>query len=140
MKTLIAYSTIALGTVLFTFGPAHAFFDDGNGNTAGGIASSTTGNATGEGEGTFGMTFEGNGSTSGSLNGNTVGRASDASDTKGSVTGFGDGRADAKGGAKFSMHFTGRAKADGDFKSDQEGSMQNMFSGENREYYYRPVK
>jgi hypothetical protein len=136
MKNLIAYSVIAMGTVLFTFGPAHAFFDDNNSNHAFGGASATKGDATGEAEGTFGMTFEGNGSTSGSLNGNTVGRASDDVDTSGSVTGFGDGRADAKGGAKFSMTFSGRAKANGDFTSNNEGSMQNMFSGENTPYYY----
>ena len=135
-KQFMALTIIATGIIGFTFGPAHAFFDDGNGNTAGGMTSKSIGNASGEGEGTFGMTFEGSGSTSGAVNGNTVGRASDDVDTSGSVTGFGDGRGDAKGTARFSMTFSGRAKGNGDFTSNNEASMQNMFGAENRPYYY----
>ena len=136
---------------VFLVMPAHAFFADNNNHKSTGGASSTmNGDATGEAEGTFGMTFEGNGSTSGALNGNTVGRANadgnliddhrtnGQSRGNGSVTGFGDGRGDAKGGAKFSMTFSGRAKGKGNFDADGEGSVDNVFAGENRDYYYRP--
>jgi hypothetical protein len=88
MKTLIAYSTIALSTVLFTFGPAHAFIDDGNTNTAGGADAQMNGNAEG------------------------------------------------RGVATFSMNFSASANTKADFDADGNGSMQNMFAGEQRPYYY----
>ena len=88
MKTLFAYTTIALSTVLFTFGPAHAFFDDGNGNTAAG--------------------------TNAQVNGDAEGR----------------------GVATFSMNFSASANTKANFDADGEGSMQNMFAGEQRPYYY----
>lgn len=88
MKTLIAYSTIALSTVLFTFGPAHAFIDDGNTNAAGGADAQMNGNAEG------------------------------------------------RGVATFSMNFSASANTKADFDADGNGSMQNMFAGEQRPYYY----
>ena len=91
MKNLIAYSTIALGITLFTFGPAHAFIDDGNGNHSGGA------NAT--------------------MN----------SDAKG------------RGVATFNMNFSASANTEANFDADGNADMQNMFYGENRDYYYRPV-
>jgi len=90
MKNLIAYSTIALSTVLFTFGPAHAFMEDTNGNHSGGA--------------------------NGQMNGNAEGR----------------------GVATFSMNFSASANTKGNFDADGEGSMQNMFTGQNEPvYYYR---
>ena len=90
MKNLIAYSTIALSTVLFTFGPAHAFFDDGNGNTAGGASSTMNGDA------------------------------------------------EARGSANFTMSFSASGQTKGNIDADGEGSMQNMFAGQNEPaYYYR---
>jgi hypothetical protein len=88
MKNLIAYSAIAMGTVLFTFGPAHAFMDDANGNTAGGASSTVKGDA------------------------------------------------EAKATANFTMSFSGSARTTGNIDADGEGSMQNMFAGEQRPYYY----
>jgi hypothetical protein len=92
MKTLIAYTTIALSTVLFTFGPAHAFFDDGNGNTAGGANAEMNGDAEG------------------------------------------------RGVATFSMNFSASANTKANFDADADGSMQNMFAGEQQPYYYNPAK
>ena len=92
MKTLIAYTTIALSTVLFTFGPAHAFFDDGNGNQAGGA------------------------------------NAKMHSDAEG------------RGVATFSMNFSASANTKGNFDAEGDGSMQNMFAGEQQPYYYNPAK
>ena len=63
MKNLIAYSTIALGTVLFTFGPAHAFFDDSNGNHSGGANAKMNGDAEGRGVATFSMNFSASANT-----------------------------------------------------------------------------
>jgi hypothetical protein len=88
MKNLIAYSAIAMGTVLFTFGPAHAFMDDNNSNHAGGANAQMNGDAEG------------------------------------------------RGVATFSMNFSASANTKANFDADGEGSMQNMFSGENTPYYY----
>jgi hypothetical protein len=63
MKTLIAYTTIALSTVLFTFGPAHAFFDDSNGNHSGGANAKMNGDAEGRGVATFSMNFSASANT-----------------------------------------------------------------------------
>ena len=92
MKNLIAYSTLAMGITLFTFGPAHAFIEDGNSNHVAGADATMKSDAKGRGVATFGM------------------------------------------------NFSASANTEANFDADGNGDMQNMFSGENREYYYRPVK
>ena len=67
MKTLIAYSTIALSTVLFTFGPAHAFMEDTNGNHSGGANGQMNGNGEGRGVATFSMNFSASANTKGNF-------------------------------------------------------------------------
>ena len=72
MKTLIAYATIAISTVLFTFGPAHAFFDNGDfvqdGRNNGEFSS--RGNAEGRGTANFTMSFSGSATTKGDFDAN----------------------------------------------------------------------
>jgi hypothetical protein len=41
-----------------------------------------------------------------------------------------------RGVATFSMNFSASANTKANFDADGEGSMQNMFSGENTPYYY----
>ena len=69
MKTLIAYATIAISTVLFTFGPAHAFMDDGSfvqdGRNNG--EAQMKGNAEGRGVATFSMNFSASANTKGNF-------------------------------------------------------------------------
>ena len=84
MKTLIAMFAIVASTNSF------AFFNDTNGNTAGGASSTMNGDAEG------------------------------------------------RGVATFSMNFSASANTKADFDADGEGSMQNMFAGEDKPYYYRP--
>lgn len=69
MKNLIAYSTIALGTVLFTFGPAHAYFvqDDTNVNHSGGMNGNAKGDAEARGTANFTMSFSGSATTKGNF-------------------------------------------------------------------------
>lgn len=50
------------------------------------------------------------------------------------------GNGEAKGTANFTMSFSGSARTKGDFNSDTNVDMQNMFYGDDREYYYRPAK
>jgi hypothetical protein len=144
MKTIIAIAAILVSTQTF------AFFDDQN--TSGSFVNNGQadmfGDAKGEGEATFGMTFEGTGSTNGALNGNTVGRVNadgnliDDHSTNGqsrgagSVTGFGDGRGDAKGSAKFSFNFSARAKGDADFRGGSDMNTNNGFHQVTTPYYY----
>jgi hypothetical protein len=148
MKTIIAIAAILASTQSF------AFFSDNN-NTNGSFVNNGQadmfGDATGEGEATFGMTFEGSGSTSGALNGNTVGRVdadgnliddystNGQSRGTGSVTGFGDGRGDAKGTARFSMNFSARAKGNGDFRGGSDMNTNNGFNSVSTPYYYAPA-
>ena len=62
-------------------------------------------------------------------NGNTSGGASSTM----------NGDAEARGVANFTMSFSGSGTTKGNFDADGEGSMQNMFAGEDRPvYYYRP--
>ena len=67
MKNLIALTAIALGTVVFTFGPAHAFVNDGSTSTNhnGSAEHTATANATGRGVATFGMNFSASANTTG---------------------------------------------------------------------------
>ena len=148
MKKIIAIAAILASTQSF------AFFDEGNnsGSLMSNSNADVVGNATGEGEATFGMTFEGSGSTNGALNGNTVGRVdadgnivddyntNGQSRGTGSVTGFGDGRGDAKGTAKFSMNFAARAKGNGDFRGGSDMNTNNGFNSVSTPYYYAPAK
>jgi hypothetical protein len=145
MKKIIAIAAIVASTNSF------AFFDDQNtnGSFVNNGNADMFGDATGEGEATFGMTFEGSGSTNGALNGNTVGRVdadgnliddhstNGQSRGTGSVTGFGDGRGDAKGTAKFSMNFAARAKGNGDFRGGSDMNTNNGFASESTPYYYQ---
>lgn len=48
--------------------------------------------------------------------------------------------AEGRGVATFSMNFSASSNAKGNFDANGESNIQNMFSGENRDYYYRPVK
>ena len=71
MKTLIAYATITISTVLFTFGPAHAFMNDGfvtNGNNNAQFDSK--GDAEARGTANFTMSFSGSGTTKGNFDAN----------------------------------------------------------------------
>lgn len=72
MKTLIAYATIAISTVLFTFGPAHAFFNHGDfvqdGRNNGEFNSK--GNSEARGTANFTMSFSGSGTTKGDFDAN----------------------------------------------------------------------
>jgi hypothetical protein len=71
MKTLIAYAVIATSAVLFTFGPAHAFMNDGfvtNGNNNAQFDSK--GDAEARGTANFTMSFSGSGTTKGNFNAN----------------------------------------------------------------------
>jgi hypothetical protein len=62
-------------------------------------------------------------------NGNTSGGASSTM----------NGDAEARGVANFTMSFSGSGTTKGNFDADGEGSMQNMFAGEDRPaYYFRP--
>jgi hypothetical protein len=144
MKTIIA---IAIAATLAT--PAFAFFDDQNssGSFINNGSADMFGDAKGEGEATFGMTFEGTGSTAGNIrgngsnNGNFVGRGDDVRDS-GSATGFadnafaGNGNGDASGSAKFSMNFSARVKGDGDFRGGSDMSGHNGFHSVATPYYY----
>jgi hypothetical protein len=67
MKTLIAYATIAISTVLFTFGPAHAFMNDTNGNHSGGANAQMNGDAEARGTANFTMSFSGSATTKGNF-------------------------------------------------------------------------
>jgi len=58
----------------------------------------------------------------------------------GGVSSTMNGDAEGRGVATFSMNFSASANTKANFDADGEGSTQNMFTGENREYYYRPVK
>ena len=145
MKNVIA---IAIAAVLTT--PAFAFFDDQNssGSFVNGSTADVIGNATGEGEATFGMTFEGTGSTNGQLtgNGNTNGAAnglaSDDVDSTGRVNGIADAAANgrgegaADGTARFSMNFTARAKGNGDFVGKGDTGNHGGFNSVSTPYYY----
>jgi len=65
-------------------------------------------------------------------------------DTNGNHSGGADskmtGNAEGRGVATFSMNFSASANTKGNFDADAEGSMQNMFAGEGRDYYYNPSK
>ena len=144
MKTIIA---IAIAATLTS--PAFAFFDDGNttGSFVNNGQADMFGDAKGEGEATFGMTFEGTGSTKGKLtsNGNTNGAAnglaSDNADS-GRANGIADaaangrGEGDASGSAKFSMNFSARAKGDADFRGGSDMTTNNGFNSVSTPYYY----
>jgi len=69
MKNLVAYATIVMGTVMFTFGPAHAFINDGDlmqdaRNSGNG---QVNGNAEGRGVATFSMNFSASANTKGNF-------------------------------------------------------------------------
>jgi hypothetical protein len=89
MKNLIAYSTIAMGITLFTFGPAHAFFNDVQ-DTAQAMngGGEVNGDAKARGVATFSMNFsasantEGNFDAKGDANGNSYGYGSPYYTTK----------------------------------------------------------
>jgi hypothetical protein len=50
-----------------------------------------------------------------------------------------NGDAEGRGVATFSMNFSASANTKANFDADGEGSMQNMFTGQNEPvYYYRP--
>jgi len=59
-------------------------------------------------------------------NGNTSGGASSTM----------NGNAEGTGTANFTMSFSGSARTKGNFKTDGEGDLQNMFTG--NDYQYRP--
>lgn len=64
----MAYSVIALGTVLLTFGPAHAFFNDNGDFVQDGRNNgqfNTKGNGEARGTANFTMSFSGSGTTKG---------------------------------------------------------------------------
>jgi hypothetical protein len=146
MKKIIALALVLNATTAF------AFFGDNNGGTNGAFVNNgnadVIGNATGEGEATFGMTFEGTGSTQGQLtgNGNTngafAGSADDVRDN-GRANGWGDaasnarGNGDASGSAKFSFNFSGRAKSAGDFRGNGNLDSNNNVYGYTQPYYYQ---
>lgn len=48
--------------------------------------------------------------------------------------------AKGRGVATFGMNFSASANTEANFDADGEGSMQNMFAGEGRDYYYNPAK
>lgn len=48
--------------------------------------------------------------------------------------------AKGRGVATFGMNFSASSNVEGNFDADAEGDMQNMFSGEDKPYYYRPTK
>ena len=144
MKKIIALALVVNATTAF------AFFDEGNTNGSfvnNGVAD-VIGNATGEGEGSFTMSFEGAGKTNGQLtgNGNTngafAGSADDVRDN-GRANGWGDaasnarGNGDASGSAKFSFNFSGRAKTAGDFKGNGNLDSNNNVYGYSQPYYYQ---
>jgi hypothetical protein len=143
MKKIIAIAAILASTQTF------AFFDEGNnsGSLMSNSNADVVGNATGEGEATFGMTFEGTGSTAGNIrgngsnNGNFVGRGDDVRDS-GSATAYADngvagsGNGDAAGSAKFSFNFSGRAKAAGDFTGNGDFNNHGGFNSVTTPYYY----
>lgn len=146
MKKIIALAVLLNTTTAF------AFFNDA-GNTSGSFVNDgrgeVNGNATGEGEGSFSMTFEGSGETNGKVTGNGMSngaanaRGDDASDNAagngvadGSANGRGEG--DAEGTARFSMSFTGRAKANGDFAGNGSNATNSNVSGESRDVYRPP--
>ena len=148
MKKIIAIAAIVASTNSF------AFFSDNNdaqGQFINNGNADVVGNATGEGEATFGITFEGSGTThglmtgNGSNNGNIVARGDDARDN-GSATGFADNTANGRGegqgsgSAKFSMTFSGRAKSAGDFKGNGNMDSNNGFNSVSTPYYYTPAK
>jgi hypothetical protein len=67
MKNFIALASIAAGVVAFTFGPAHAFVNDGSTSTNhnGSLESTTIGNGEARGVANFTMSFSGSGTTKG---------------------------------------------------------------------------
>ena len=146
MKKIIAIAAILASTQSF------AFFDDQNTSSQfiNNGKADVVGNGTGEGEATFGMTFEGTGSTSGKLtgNGNTNGAAnglaSDDVDTSGRANGVADaaangrGEGNGSGSAKFSMNFAARAKGNGDFRGNGVMDNNNGFQSASTPYYYAP--
>ena len=69
MKTLIAYATIVISTVLFTFGPAHAFMDDGSfvQDARNNGEAQMKGNGEARGTANFTMSFSGSGTTKGNF-------------------------------------------------------------------------
>jgi len=148
MKKIIAIAAILASTQTF------AFFDDSNssGSFVNNGNADVVGNATGEGEATFGMVFEGTGKTAGQLTGNGTtngaanGLASDNDATDGRVNGLADaaangrGEGDAAGSAKFSFNFSGRGKAAGDFKGNGNMDNNNGFSSVSTPYYYAPAQ
>jgi hypothetical protein len=143
MKKIIAIAAILASTQSF------AFFDEGNnsGSLMSNSNADVVGNATGEGEATFGMTFEGTGSTAGNIrgngsnNGNFVGRGDDVRDS-GSATAYADngvagsGNGDASGSAKFSFNFSARAKGNGDFTGNGDFNNHGGFNSVQTPYYY----